>query len=57
MTEKDIKDLCKYMVDNSNRPLKENEKELLKQAINNAKTMQEMIFAIATIINIFESNM
>lgn len=51
MTEENVKFLCKWMVDNGNRPLTEFEKDLIKQAIDNAKSAQEMVIAILTLLN------
>ena len=50
MTEEQIKYLCKWMVDNGNRPLTEFEKELIKQAIDNAKSPQEMVASILALL-------
>ena len=50
MTEEQVKFLCKWIVDNSNRPLTEFEKELIKQAIDNSKNPQEMVIAILTLL-------
>ena len=38
------------MVDNGNRPLNEIEKELIKQAIDNAKNPQEMVMSVLTLL-------
>ena len=50
MTEEQVKFLCKWMVDNGNRPLTEFEKELIKQAIENAKSPQEMVASILALL-------
>ena len=50
MTEEQVKLLCKWMVDNGNRPLTEFEKELIKQAIDNAKSPQEMVVSILALL-------
>lgn len=50
MTEEKVKFLCKWMVDNGNRPLTEFEKELIKQAIDNAKNPQEMVMSVLTLL-------
>ena len=49
MTEEQIKFLCKLAVENSNRPLSDVQKELIKQAIDQAKTPTEMVLAILTV--------
>ena len=46
MNEQQIKLLCKIAVENSNRPFTDAEKELLKQAIDQAKSWNDL-FAIA----------
>ena len=43
MTEEQIKIISKWMVDNANRPLTTAEKELLKEAIDKAKTIEEIV--------------
>lgn len=42
MTEEQIKFLCKWLVDNGNRPLSDVEKESIKQAIDEAKNIEEL---------------
>lgn len=51
MTEEQIKTLCKIAVENSNRPLSDFQKELIKQAIDKAKTPTEMVAAILTVLS------
>lgn len=51
MTEKEIKELCKFMLENSNKPLSDEQKELIKLAIDNSKTI-ENLFLTAIISNI-----
>ena len=51
MTEEQIKTLCKIAVENSNRPLSAFQKELIKQAIDQAKTPMEMVAAILTVLS------
>ena len=43
MTEQQIKFLCKWAVENSKRPLTKAEKEILKQAIDNAKNIEDLL--------------
>ena len=50
MTEEQIKTLCKIAVENSNRPLSDFQKELIKQAIDQAKTPMEMVVAILMVL-------
>lgn len=42
MTEEQIKFICKWIIENSNRPLSELDKEIIKQTIDNAKTIEEL---------------
>ena len=50
MIEEQIKTLCKWIIDNGNRPLSDSEKELIKQAIDKAKNVEELTtVAIAAI--------
>ena len=48
MTEEQIKALCKWAIHNSQRPLTEIEKEVIKNAIDAANTVEEL-FAVALI--------
>lgn len=50
MTEEQYKFICKWIVDNGNRQLTEADKELIKEAIDNAKTPQEIVISILTIL-------
>ena len=50
MTEEQIKTMCKFMLENGNRDFTELEKEMLKQAIDQAKNWQEL-FTIAIASN------
>ena len=50
MTEEQIKFLCKLMVENSNRPLTQPQKELIKQAIDDSRNPFEMIAAILALL-------
>ena len=51
MTEEQAKALCKWMVDNANRPLSEVEKEIIKKAIDKARTPQEMVVSILALMS------
>lgn len=51
MTEEQIKTLYKLAVEHSNRPLSGFQKELIKQAIDKAKTPAEMVVAILTLLS------
>ena len=42
MTEEQLKLICKWIVENCNRPLSRQDKEIIKQAIDNAKTVEEL---------------
>lgn len=50
MTEEEYKLLCKWLVDNGNRPLTEIEKELIKQTIDNAKSPMEIFLPILALL-------
>ena len=43
MTEEQVKLICKWLVENSSRPLTDLEKEMLKQAIDSAKNWEELL--------------
>ena len=43
MNDKQLKFLCKWAIQNSNRPLTDAEKELLKQAVDNAKGIEDLL--------------
>lgn len=51
MTEQILKDLCKWVLENSNKPLSKEQKELLKHAIDSSKTIEEL-FTTAIISNL-----
>lgn len=51
MTEEQLKFLCKWAIQNSNRPLTDVEKELLKQAIDNAKSIEDLLAVALTVIS------
>lgn len=43
MTEEHVKHICKWLVENSSKPLTEMEKEMLKQAIDSSKNLDELL--------------
>ena len=43
MTEEQVKLICKWLVENSSRPLTDLEKEMLKQAIDSSKNLEELL--------------
>ena len=50
MTEEQLKFLCKWLIDNGRRPLTHIEKEMIKQAIDSTKSIQELTaVAVASI--------
>lgn len=51
MTEEQIKLLFKLAIENINRPLSDFQKELIKQAIDQAKTPTEMFVTILTLLS------
>ena len=50
MTEKEVKFLCKWIVENSKRPLTETDKEIIKQTIDNARTPEEMVLSVLALL-------
>lgn len=50
MAEEQIKMLCKNIIEYGNRPFTRVEKEVIKQAIDDTKTADELLFVIATIL-------
>ena len=49
MTEEQIKMLCKFAVEHGNRPFTREEKEIIKQLIDNSRNMNELFtVALAT---------
>lgn len=51
MTEQEIKAICKLAVDNSNHPLTDSDKELLKQVIDKAQHPVEILAALSAILS------
>ena len=51
MTEEQYKFICKWIVDNGNRPMSETDKEIIKQVIDNSKCPEEMIFSILALLS------
>lgn len=43
MNEEQLKFFCKWAIQNSNRPLTDAEKELLKKAVDNAKSIEDLL--------------
>lgn len=54
MTEEQIKFICKWIINNGNRPLSKEEKEIIKQAIDKAKNIDELAALAVVSINITE---
>ena len=50
MTEQEIKAMCKLMVEHSQQPLSDFDKELLKQSIDKAQNAQEMVLSILMLL-------
>ncbi len=46
MTEQEIKETCKYVIEHGKREFTENEKEILKAAVDQSRNLQEL-FAVA----------
>ncbi len=50
MNEQQIKLFCKLAIENSNRPFTEEEKEILKKAVDNAQSWNELLtIALSTL--------
>ena len=43
MTEQEIKFICKQLVEHGDKPLTDTEKELIKQAIDTSKNLNELL--------------
>ena len=43
MTEQEIKFICKQLVEHGDKPLTDTEKELIKQAIDKSKNLNELL--------------
>ena len=52
MTEQQIKLFCKLCIENSNRPFSQEQKELLKQAVDKAKNPNDLLLIVLSIWNI-----
>lgn len=48
MEEKVIKEMCKWAVDHGNRPLTQPQKAVLKAAIEESRTLQELFMVVMT---------
>lgn len=48
--EDQVKLLCKWAVENSNRPLTDVEKEIIKQAIDQSETVEELLSVAFTVM-------
>ena len=46
MTEQEIKEACKFVIEHGQRDFQEDEKELLKAAVDQSRNFQEL-FAVA----------
>ena len=51
MTEEQYKFLCKWMVDNGKRQLSQTDKEIIKQAIDRAKSPEEIVLSILVLLS------
>lgn len=56
MTEQDIKAITKWVIDNSNRPLSECDKEIIKQAVDQANSMGELNLVLMEALSINNGN-
>lgn len=46
MTDEQVKALCKYVIDNGNKPLNNMQKELLKQEIDQVHNIRELFIVL-----------
>lgn len=49
MTQDQVKSLCKWSVENSKRKLSDIEKEMIKQAIEESKTIEDLFMVAISI--------
>ena len=52
MTEQQVKFFCKFAVEMSDRPFTEEEKELLRQAIDKSQNLEELILVAIASLNL-----
>ena len=52
MTEQQIKLFCKLCIENSNRPFSKEQKELLKQAVDKATNLNDLLMIVLSIWNV-----
>ena len=52
MTEQQIKELCKFAIENGKRPFTREQKEILKQAIENAESLEELLLIAFSTLNV-----
>lgn len=50
MTEEQIKFICKWIVDNGNRPLTNMKKETIKQAIDHSKSIDKLSAVLLSVM-------
>ena len=55
MREKEVKELCKFVLDNGHRRFSDRDRQLLKMAIDNSNNLQEL-FAVAMASALFDLN-
>ena len=48
MTEQEIKEICKFMIEHGNRNFTDAEKEMLKTAVDQSRNMQELFTVAVT---------
>ena len=56
MTEHQIKEITKWFIDNSNRPLSKQDKEIIKQAVDEANSMGELNLVLMEALSINSGN-
>ena len=45
MTDQEIKEACKFVIENGNRDFKDAEKKILKDVVDNSRNLQELLTA------------
>ena len=56
MTEEQIKEITKWVIDNSNRSLSDQDKEIIKQAVDQANSMGELNLVLMEALSINNGN-
>lgn len=52
MTEHQVKEITKWFIDNSNRPLSKEDKEIIKQAVDQSESMGELNLVLVEALSV-----